>query len=107
MNLVLLTGRITHDPVLRTITNGRSVTTTTVATEAAEVGGNDGPPVEYHAIVGWDVLAEQMALRLHAGDIVHVTGTQRTRTWEDERRIRHYKPEVIVQRILVVKEVLS
>lgn len=107
MNTVLLTGRLTRDPEMRTVANGRTVTTTCVVTEAEEVAGNDGPDNEYHTIVGWDILAEQMAIHLHAGDLVHVTGTMRTRTWEDERGIRHYKPECIVQRILIIKGVLS
>lgn len=107
MNKVLLIGRLTRDPEMRTVANGRAVTTTAIVTEAEEVGGNDGAVHEYHTIVGWDSTAEAMARALNVGDLVHVEGTMRTRTWEDERKIRHYKPECIVKRILVIKEVIS
>ena len=56
MNKVLLIGRITRDPEMRSLASGKVVTTFTVATN--EFGGDGKEKAEYHAVVVWDRLAE-------------------------------------------------
>jgi single stranded DNA-binding protein len=53
MNKVLLVGRLTRDPELRTLPSGKHVTTFSVATNEYR-GQNAGERTEYHAIVAWD-----------------------------------------------------
>ena len=55
MNKVLLTGRLTRDPELRSLASGKSVTTFNVATNQY-TGGTEKS--EYHTVVTWDKLAQ-------------------------------------------------
>ncbi|MGZ6260985.1 MAG: single-stranded DNA-binding protein, partial [Candidatus Limnocylindrales bacterium] len=55
MNRVLLTGRLTRDPELRTLASGKTVTQFSVATNEYR-GGTEKS--EYHSVVTWDRLAE-------------------------------------------------
>ncbi len=50
MNRVLLTGRLTRDPELRTLASGKSVTQFSVATNEYRGGAEKS---EYHNIVTW------------------------------------------------------
>jgi single-strand DNA-binding protein len=51
VNKVLLTGRLTRDPELRSLANGSSVATFAVATN--EYRGNGKERAEYHNVVVW------------------------------------------------------
>ncbi len=54
MNRVLLTGRLTRDPEMRSLPSGKTVTNFSVATNEYR-GGEER--TEYHAIVTWERLA--------------------------------------------------
>ncbi|MGI8703273.1 MAG: single-stranded DNA-binding protein [Candidatus Limnocylindrales bacterium] len=92
MNRVLLTGRLTRDPELRTLASGKSVTQFSVATNEYR-GGTE--KAEYHNIVTWDRLAEICGQYLGKGQLVAIEGRIQTRQWEDDKKIRHWKTEVV------------
>jgi single-strand DNA-binding protein len=94
MNKVLLVGRLTRDPDLRTLPSGKHVTTFTVATNEYR-GQNAGERTEYHAIVAWDRLAEICGQFLGKGQLVDLEGRLQTRQWDDDAGKRHWKTEVV------------
>ena len=96
MNRVMLTGRLTRDPELRTVSNGKTVTTFSIATNEYR-GGQE--KAEYHTVVTWDRLAEICAQYLGKGQLVAVEGRLQTRQWEDERKLRHWKTEVVASQV--------
>ena len=51
MNKVLLTGRLTRDPEMRSLASGKSVTQFSVATNEYIGGGKE--KAEYHNVVTW------------------------------------------------------
>ena len=51
MNKVLLTGRLTRDPEMRSLASGKNVTTFTVASNEFIGGGRE--KAEYHPVVTW------------------------------------------------------
>ena len=93
MNKVLLTGRLTRDPELRSLASGSSVTQFVVATN--EFRGNGKERAEYHNVVVWDRLAEICGEFLGKGQQVLVEGRLQTRQWDDDRGARHWKTEVV------------
>jgi single-strand DNA-binding protein len=94
MNKVMLVGRLTRDPELRTLPSGKHVTTFTVATNEYR-GQNAGERTEYHAIVAWDRLAEICGQFLGKGQLVDLEGRLQTRQWDDDAGKRHWKTEVV------------
>jgi single-strand DNA-binding protein len=50
--MVLLTGRLTRDPEIRSLASGKTVTTFSVATN--EYAGNGKERAEFHNVVTWD-----------------------------------------------------
>lgn len=92
MNRVLLTGRLTRDPELRSLASGKTVTQFSVATNEYR-GGTEKS--EYHSIVTWDRLAEICGQYLGKGQLVAIEGRLQTRQWEDDKKQRHWKTEIV------------
>jgi len=97
VNKVLLTGRLTRDPEMRSLASGKNVTTFTVASNEFIGGGRE--KAEYHPVVTWDRLAEIAGTYLGKGQQVAVEGRLQTRSWDDDRGQRHWKTEVVASHV--------
>jgi single-strand DNA-binding protein len=94
MNKVILVGRLTRDPELRSLPSGKSVATFSLATNEFR-GNGAGERTEYHNIVAWDRLAEICGRFLSKGQLIDVEGRLQTRQWDDDAGKRHWKTEVV------------
>ncbi len=97
MNKVLLTGRLTRDPEMRSLASGKAVTQFSVATNEYRTNGQEKS--EYHNVVTWDRLAEICGQYLGKGQSVAVEGRLQTRSWDDDRGLRHWKTEVVANHV--------
>jgi single-strand DNA-binding protein len=97
VNKVLLTGRLTRDPEMRSLASGKNVTTFTVASNEFIGGGRE--KAEYHPVVTWDRLAEIAGTYLGKGQQVAIEGRLQTRSWDDERGQRHWKTEIVASHV--------
>ena len=95
MNRVLLTGRLTRDPELRTTASGKAVASFAIASHQY-VGGKELS--EFHSVVAWSRLAETCGKYLGKGQLVAVEGRIATRTWEAQG-IRHWKTEIVASSV--------
>ena len=95
MNKVMLVGRLTRDPELRTLPSGKTVSNFVVATNEFR-GDGAGERTEYHNLVAWDRLAEICGQYLSKGQLIDVEGRLQTRQWDDDAGVRHWKTEVVV-----------
>jgi single-strand DNA-binding protein len=96
MNKVLITGRLTRDPELRSLASGKAVTQFVVATNEYP-GGKE--KTEYHNVVTWDRLAEICGQYLAKGQQVALEGRLQTRQWEDADGKRHWKTEIVAAQV--------
>lgn len=94
MNKVMLVGRLTRDPELRSLPSGKPVANFVIATNEFR-GSAAGERTEYHNIVAWDRLAEICGKFLSKGQLVDVEGRLQTRQWDDDAGVRHWKTEVV------------
>jgi single-strand DNA-binding protein len=94
MNKVLLVGRLTRDPELRTLPSGKHVATFNIATNEYR-GTGAAERTEYHAVVAWDRLAEICGQFLGKGQLVDLEGRLQTRQWDDDAGKRHWRTEVV------------
>ena len=94
MNKVLLTGRLTRDPEMRSLASGKNVTTFTVASNEYLSGGRE--KAEYSNVVTWDRLAEIAGTYLGKGQQVAIEGRLQTRSWDDKQtNQKKYMTEVV------------
>jgi single-strand DNA-binding protein len=97
MNKVMLVGRLTRDPELRSLPSGKPLATFVIATN--EFRGGSGERTEYHNVIAWDRLAEVCGQFLSKGQLVDVEGRLQTRQWDDDAGIRHWKTEVVANQL--------
>ena len=97
MNKVLLTGRLTRDPEMRSLASGKNVATFTVASNEFFGGGKE--KAEYHPVVAWDGLAEIAGRYLGKGQQVAIEGRLQTRSWDDDKGARHWKTEIVASHV--------
>lgn len=96
LNKVMLVGNLTRNPSLRDTNNGATVCTFGVATNSTwkDSSGNVQERTEFHNVVAWNKLGEICAQILSTGMLVYIEGELRTRTWDDNNGVRHYRTEI-------------
>lgn len=100
LNKVILVGRLTADPELRTTPSGQSVAGFSVATNRVwnDKNGARQEETEYHNIVVWGKQAEIASKFMTKGSLVMVEGRLRTRTWNDKQGQSRRTTEIICER---------
>jgi single-strand DNA-binding protein len=97
VNKVVLTGRLTRDPEMRSLASGKAVTQFSIATN--EYIGQGKEKAEYHNSVTWDRLAQTCGEFLGKGQQVAIEGRIQTRSWDDDRGVRHWKTEIVANHV--------
>ena len=97
-NQVILMGNLTRDPELRTIPNGQSVCSFSLALNRSYKGqdGNWQEATDYIDVVAWGPLGERVAQYLGKGRPCLVNGRLQSRSWEQDGQKRS-KVEVNAQ----------
>ncbi len=104
LNQAQVIGNLTRDPELKKTQNDQSVTTIGVATNRGwtDSSGAKHDEAEFHNIVCWGKLAEICCQFLKKGSKVYFSGRLRTRNWEDEAGIKHYRTEIVAQDMIML-----
>ena len=102
LNKVMIIGNLGSEPEMRFTPNGRPVTTFSVATNRAytTAEGERKEETEWFTVVAWNKLAEQCNQFLTKGRLVYAEGRLHTHTWESQDGQRHYRTEVVANRVL-------
>lgn len=104
LNRVMIIGRLTRDPELRSLPSGRSVASFSVATNRqwTDQSGQKQKQVEYHNIVAWARLAETASQYLHKGSQVYVEGHLQTRDWTAQDGSKKSRTEIICDNFIML-----
>jgi len=100
-NKVILVGRVTANPELRTTPGGQSVTTVGIATNRTwtDKAGARQEATEFTNVVMWGRTAEIASQFLVKGATVLVEGRLQTRAWEDKQGQQRRTTEVLCERM--------
>jgi single-strand DNA-binding protein len=100
LNRVILVGRVTADPQVRSTPGGQSVTTIGVATNRTwtDKAGAKQEEVEFHNVVIWGRQAEIAGQYLTKGAMVLVEGRLQTRSWTNKQGQQQKSTEVMCER---------
>jgi single-strand DNA-binding protein len=100
INEVKLYGRLGQDPELKSLPNGTSVVTFTMATSRTwkDEGGAKHEQTEWHNLVCFGKRSEVIAKYVKKGDSFYVTGRLQTRSWEDKGTGKKmYRTEIFIE----------
>lgn len=96
LNRVVLMGRITHSPELKTISSGVSVVSFTVAVDRNYTPKGQEKQTDFINCVAWRQTADFIAKYFGKGSLIAVEGTLQTRKYQDKNGVNHNVTEVIV-----------
>lgn len=96
LNKVILGGRLTADPELKTTQTGVTVTTFSVAV-TRRFGGKEGeqPVADFINVTAWRTTAEFITRFFRKGSSICVVGSIQTRSWTDQQGQKHWATEVL------------
>lgn len=105
LNKVMIIGRLTRDPELRTIPSGASVCQMGLATNYVynnQQTGQKIEQVEYHNVVLWRKLGEIAAQYLKKGRRVYIEGRLQTRSWDGKDGQKRSRTEIIADNMIML-----
>jgi len=100
LNKAIIFGNLTRDPERKSLPSGMAVVSLGVATNRVYVSnGQKQEEVEFHNVVAFGKQAEVIAQYLKKGSSLLVEGRLKTRNWQDQQGQKHYKTEIIADRV--------
>lgn len=99
MNKVILVGRLTKDPEMRTTTSGVAVTSFTVAVNRPYSDQSGERQTDFINCVIWRKQAENVAKYCNKGSLVAVEGRIQTRSYDHQDGTKRYVTEVICDNV--------
>lgn len=104
LNKVVLCGRLTADPELKTTASGISVVSFTLAVNRPyrSAENNNQPQADFISCVAWRKTAEFISRFFRKGSSLCITGSIQTRRWTDQQGQNRYATEVVVDDAMFV-----
>ena len=101
LNKIFILGRLTRDPEKRNLPSGQPVVSFGMATNRfyTDKSGQKQERTEFHNIVAFGNLAETAGKYLFKGSLCLIEGRIQNRTWDDASGVKHYKTEIIAERL--------
>ena len=99
INKVILMGRITADPELKTTNTGVSVTSFTIAVDRSYVKQGEERKADFINIVCWRSTAEFVCRYFGKGAMIAVVGEIQTRTYQAQDGSNRYVTEVVADSV--------
>ncbi|MBZ9572828.1 single-stranded DNA-binding protein [Patescibacteria group bacterium] len=101
LNKAFVLGNLTRDPEQRNLPSGQPVASFGVATNRFFTNKNQEKKqeTEFHNVVTFGRLAEIASQYLNKGSLVLIEGRLRTRNWQDSSGVKHYRTEIIAERM--------
>ena len=91
MNCIIIMGRLTSDPELKTTQSQKAVTSFTVAVDR----NNANKDVDFLPVVAWDKGAEFITKYFRKGERILIRGTLQSRKWTDKDNKTHVAYDIV------------
>lgn len=99
INNVVLMGRLTADPELKTTPNGTSVTSFSVAVERSYAPKGQERETDFINIVAWRHTAEFICRYFSKGSMIAIEGSIQTRKYQDKNGNNRVSVEVVANQV--------
>ena len=101
-NRAIIIGNITKDPELKALPSGGSVCNFSIATNRTwtdKASGKKQEAVEFHNVVVFGRMADNVAQYMRKGSQLLVEGRIQTRSWEGKDGKKNYRTEIVAESI--------
>ncbi|CCY45683.1 single-stranded DNA-binding protein [Clostridium sp. CAG:1193] len=99
LNQIVIVGRLTRDPELRSTEGGKKVTNITLAIPRSYKNSEGVYETDFVDCVLWTGIAENTTEYCKKGDILGVKGRVQTRTYENAEKEKRYVTEVVAEKV--------
>ncbi len=99
LNSVIIMGRLTADPELRTTSSGLSVTSFTVAVDRRFQRQGEERQTDFISVVAWRQTADFVTRFFHKGDMIAVQGSLQVRNYEDKNGNKRTAYDVVADNV--------
>lgn len=103
INRVVLVGRLTRDPELRSTSTGRKVTSVTVAVDSLSKDADGNKTTSFIPVTVWNSTAEVLSKYAHKGSLVGVEGRLSQRSYKRNDGTNTSVIEVIADRVALLE----
>jgi single-strand DNA-binding protein len=94
-NKVIMGGRMTADPELKTTPGGVSVTSFTIAVNRRFGNKQDEQQADFFNVTAWRQTAEFVTRFFRKASSICVVGSLQTRSWTDQQGMKQYATEIV------------
>lgn len=105
LNKVMIIGRLTRDPEVRTTPTGKNVASFSVATGYSwtDQSGQKKEQTEFHNVVAWGKLGDIIAQYCKKGKQIYLEGRLQTRSWDDKTSgQKKYRTEIVADNMIML-----
>ena len=102
LNSIIVMGRLTADPELRSTSSGLSVTSFTVAVDRGYVRAGEEKKADFIPVVAWRQTADFVSKYFRKGSMIAVQGSLQSRSYEDKNGNKRVSAEIIVEEVSFV-----
>ena len=102
LNKVILMGRFTRDPELRSTPQGISTCSFSLAVDRNFVRQGEERKADFINCVAWRQTAEFISKYFRKGSMVALEGSIQTRSWDDQDGKKRYATDVVADEVLFV-----
>ncbi len=99
LNIAAIMGRLTRDPELRTTPSGVSVTTFSLAVDRSYCKPGEERQTDFIDVVAWRGTAEFACKYFTKGQMMAVTGSIQTRSYEDKQGNKRKAVEIVASEV--------
>ncbi len=99
VNRVVLIGRLTRDPELRTTNSGKNVVEFSIAVSKRVKPQDGAPDADFFRVKAWGQTADYVNSYLTKGRLVAVDGRLETRKWTDQNGTNRESVEVVADNV--------
>jgi single-strand DNA-binding protein len=99
VNRVVLIGRLTRDPELRTTNSGKNVVDFSIAVQKRMKPQDGSPDADFFRVKAWGQTADYVNSYLQKGRLVAVDGRLETRKWTDQNGTNRESVEVVADNV--------
>ncbi|MBE6790519.1 MAG: single-stranded DNA-binding protein [Ruminococcaceae bacterium] len=99
LNSIIIMGRLTADPELRSTSSGLSVSSFTVAVDRNYVRSGEEKKTDFINVVAWRQQADFVSKYFRKGSMIAVQGSLQTRNYEDKNGNKRVAYEIVADQI--------
>ena len=101
-NKVILGGRLTADPELKTRQSGIAVVSFSIAVNRRYKNAAQQTEADFFNVTAWRATAELVARYFRKGSSICVVGTIQNSTWTDQQNVKHYRTDIVADEVMFV-----